>query len=182
MAIVEMNEQETRTHAAFTALMWALSHPGRAQTVPWEGLALFFAIGETLIDLETSFYTSDDDLDLMLTRLGGRPLPPHEAMYQFYPSLEEADQLDLQEAPVGTYTYPDRSATLIIGAELDTGQKLRLSGPGIPGTNELVVGDIPDSFWTLREQAIQYPLGWDVFLVGNGQVVGLPRTTTVEAL
>jgi alpha-D-ribose 1-methylphosphonate 5-triphosphate synthase subunit PhnH len=177
-----MNEQEVRTHATFTTLMWALSHPGQAQTLPWEGQALFFAIGETLVDLETSFYTSDDDLDLMLARLGGRSLPPQEAMYQFYPSLGETDQLDLQEAPIGTYTYPDRSATLVIGAEFDTGQKLRLSGPGIPGTNEISVGNIPGTFWTLREQAIQYPLGWDVFLVSGGQVVGLPRTTTVEVL
>ncbi|MDY7079968.1 MAG: phosphonate C-P lyase system protein PhnH [Chloroflexota bacterium] len=180
MVGVSMNDQESRTLRAFTALMWALSHPGRVQPLPGTGLDSFFVIGETLVDLETSYYTSFDELDQRLARLGGRPRPPQEAMYQFYAELDDADLLDLQEAPVGTYACPDESATLVIGAEFGSGLNLGLSGPGIPGTAELSVSGIPDAFWPLREKMICYPLGWDVFLVWGGQVVGLPRTTVVE--
>jgi alpha-D-ribose 1-methylphosphonate 5-triphosphate synthase subunit PhnH len=182
MATVEMNAQEVRTYATFSTLMWTLSHPGRVQRLPWKGLAVFSAIGETLVDLETSFYTPNDELEVMLMRTGGRALAPDQAMYQFYPELEGTDQARLQEAPTGTYTYPDKSATLVLGAKFGTGEKLRLSGPGILETNELSVEDIPDTFWELREQAIKYPMGWDVFLVDGSQVVGLPRTTKVEVL
>ena len=182
MADIMMNVQEARTQNTFTALMWALSHPGRPRPLPKTELAPFFAIGETLVDLETSYYTSHDGLAQQFARLGGRERPPQEAMYQFYPELQDADLLDLEEAPVGTYTCPDDSATLVIGAEFEEGTRLRLSGPGIPEMTVLYVGGIPQSFWALREKAAQYPLGWDVFLIGDGQVVGLPRTTTVEVL
>jgi len=182
MASVMMNAQEARTQNTFTAMMWALSHPGQPRPLPRMLLAPFFAVGETLVDLETSYYASHDGLDQQLARLGGRSRPPQEAMYQFYPELEDADLPDLKEAPVGTHASPDLSATLVIGAEFDSGTTLRLSGPGIQETTELSVGGIPPSFWSLREKAIQYPLGWDVFLIGEGQVVGLPRTTVVEVL
>jgi len=182
MADIMMNVQEARTQNTFTALMWAFSHPGHPRPLPKTNLAPFFAIGETLVDLETSYYSSHDGLGQQLARLGGRPRSPQEAMYQFYPELGDADLLDLEMAPVGTYTYPDHSATLVLGVEFDVGTRIRLSGPGIPETTELFVEGIPQSFWSLREKKVQYPLGWDVFLIGDGQVVGLPRTTIVEVL
>ncbi len=39
----------------------------------------------------------------------------------------------LARAPVGTYQYPDESATLVVGCALGAGRELRLSGPGVPG-------------------------------------------------
>jgi len=179
MAIV-MNDLETRTHRTFRALMWALSHPGRPQALPGAGLAPFLAIGETLVDLETSYYTGDEALGQLLARLGGRPRPPGEAAYQFYPVLDDAALSNLKKAPVGAHAWPDDGATLAIGASFGAGVTLKLSGPGVAWTTELTVGRVPDAFWSLRQGAIQYPLGWDVFLVGDGRVVGLPRTTDVE--
>jgi alpha-D-ribose 1-methylphosphonate 5-triphosphate synthase subunit PhnH len=101
-------------------------------------------------------------------------------MYQFYPTLTEHDQDALRQAPIGTYEVPDQAATLVIGCGLESGTRLRLIGPGINGSTELRVSDLPRWFWPLRAERIRYPLGWDVFLVGGDRVVGLPRTTTVE--
>jgi alpha-D-ribose 1-methylphosphonate 5-triphosphate synthase subunit PhnH len=45
---------------------------------------------------------------------------------------------------------------------------------------DLWVDSIPETFWALREQTCRYPLGWDVLLVSNDRVAGLPRTTRIE--
>jgi len=87
MAHVKIDEREARTQQTFTALMWALSYPGRAQNLYGEGLQPWLAIGETLIDLETSYYTSHAELNSLLARLGARACPPTYALYQFYPRL-----------------------------------------------------------------------------------------------
>jgi len=86
----------------------------------------------------------------------------------------------LAEVPVGTYTYPDQSATLVIGCRLGAGRQLRLTGPGIASAVRLRIDGIPEAFWPLRDHACRYPLGWDVVLVSGDQVAGLPRTTHAE--
>lgn len=173
------NTQEARTRETFLALMWALSHPGRAHTLPQD--APLHAIAETLLDLETSYYTPDADLSAALARTGARELEPDRAAYHFYPALTD-DLLEIvRQASVGTMLYPDQAATLVIGCRFGSGRDLTLSGPGIPAgeTVSIQVGHLPDGLWMLRDEKIHYPLGWDVFLIDGDQVVGLPRTTQV---
>ncbi len=178
--IPTMTVREARSQASFRALAAALSYPGRPQLLPARGLAAFQAIAESLVDLESSYTTNNRDLDAGVGPLGGRRLGIAEAHYQFYPSLLAHDLIELREAPVGTYLYPDRSATLFVGCRFELGLLLRLSGPGIQGAVELDVAGLPDEFWILRASACAYPLGWDVFLVSDGAVIGIPRTTRVE--
>jgi alpha-D-ribose 1-methylphosphonate 5-triphosphate synthase subunit PhnH len=182
MADIQMTVQEVLTQKVFTALMWALSYPGRIQDLPGPVDQTFRAIGETLIDLEVSYFTPDSALDENLSRFGGRQKTPQHALYQFYPKVDEDVLVTLEEVPVGTYLEPDLSATLILGASIGSGLTLRLSGPGIPETVEIQAGKIPPAFWSLRKEQSVYPLGWDVFLVDGSQVIGLPRTTQVEVL
>jgi alpha-D-ribose 1-methylphosphonate 5-triphosphate synthase subunit PhnH len=180
MATPTLTPHEARTHHTFTALMWVLSYPGRVHTLPDAGMAAFIAIGEALVDLETSYFTPDVVLSQQLAHTGARAGSTSTAMYQFYPALRAADLDALEAAPVGTALAPDEAATFVIGCMLGTGVRLRLHGPGIDGASELLVDGIPQAFWSLREQACRYPLGWDVFLVAHDQVVGLPRTTKLE--
>ncbi len=180
MAHAQMNNQEARTQQVFRALMWALASPGRIQSLAGEGLQTFLGIGQTLIDLETSYYTNHAELNAHLARLGARFKPPEAACYQFYPQLDAAGLQILQNAPTGTYLSPDESATLILGAEFEIGCPLHLSGPGIQKQVELEVNGIPVEFWKLRQEKNIYPMGWDIFLVGSEGIVGLPRTTQVE--
>lgn len=170
---------EALTRETFLALMWSLSYPGRAYDLPAETDA-FSAIADTLLDLETSYFTPDTVLGASLMRSGARSLPPERAAYQFYPSLDTPELAMLAHADAGTLLYPDHGATLFIGCEFMGETTLRLSGPGISPVNPPIiqVGGIPAEFWT-RRAAHRYPLGWDVYLVSKTQVVGLPRTTRV---
>lgn len=180
MTSPRMTPADTRAHQTFIALMWALSYPGRAYPLPAAELSAFVAISEALIDLETSFYTPDAALHQQLVRSGARSRPVDQAVYQFYPTLDDTGLRALRAAPVGTALAPDQSATLVIGCELTGGQRLRLRGPGIADATNLHVAGVPDDLWTLRNTACRFPLGWDLFLVADNLVAGVPRTTHLE--
>ncbi len=182
MTVPVMNPADTRQHATFTALMWALSYPGRATRLPVAGPDALTLIGETLVDLETSFFTPDAMLTARLSHTGGRSLPADSASYQFYPRLSRSDLDLLASAPVGTHVAPDLGATIVIGCALGWDTRLRLRGPGIAGTREILIAGLPDAFWSLRAATARAPLGWDIFLVTDNAVLGLPRTTAVEVL
>jgi alpha-D-ribose 1-methylphosphonate 5-triphosphate synthase subunit PhnH len=190
MATPTMTTTEARLHATFTALMWALSFPGRARRLPATGPAAIACIAEALIDLETTYYTPDPELAPRLARTGARAASLSVAKYHFYPTLRPIDAEHLAEALAGSYTFPDDSATIVAGCSSVGGMplngqapdRLRLRGPGIAGATDLQLAGVPASFWIAREKAIRYPLGWDVFLVAHDLVVGLPRTTVVEVL
>jgi alpha-D-ribose 1-methylphosphonate 5-triphosphate synthase subunit PhnH len=176
-----MNTEETLVRETFIALMRALNHPGQMQSLPESGLAAFAAIADALVDQETSYYTPDSVLEPYLARTGARGRAPQSAMYHFYPMLIASDFDAIKAAPIGSQAYPDESATLVIGCTFGCGVHLRLHGPGISGGADLLVDDAPAQFWALRQQIIRYPRGWDVFLVAGDQVVGIPRTTIVQA-
>jgi alpha-D-ribose 1-methylphosphonate 5-triphosphate synthase subunit PhnH len=172
---------EARTRSTFLALMWALSYPGRPHALPvTEGntQAAFEAIGETLLDLETRYYTPDAALNAVLQRTTSHPVPPAEADYLFFPVVTDATLTEMAQAKLGTMLYPDHAATLIIGCSL-SGAALTLRGPGIKGEAQITIGAVPDGFWELRNKTRRFPLGWDIVLVANQQVIGLPRSTQV---
>jgi alpha-D-ribose 1-methylphosphonate 5-triphosphate synthase subunit PhnH len=172
--------EEAQAHATFTAIMRAMSYPGRQYQLPVSGDHALLAIAEALVDLETSYYTPDPALDLLIARTGGRRRPSDSALYQFFPQLGAADHQLLAHIPHGTLRDPDQSATLVAGCALGEGALLRLSGPGIPSATELRVGGLPHGFWVARQRSMRYPLGWDLVLVAGSSVVALPRTTLVE--
>ena len=174
----EYTAEEARTRKTFLALMNALSFPGRIQRLPADGRAAYIAIADTLLDLETSFYTPSDWLAVELAATGARPLAPARAAYHFYPHALLLDQI--RQANPGTLMYPDAGATLIVAAALNNDDTIYLSGPGIPTEMLVRIGGIEAGFWTLREKVSRYPLGWDIFLVDNDQVMGLPRTTQMR--
>jgi alpha-D-ribose 1-methylphosphonate 5-triphosphate synthase subunit PhnH len=181
---------ETQARETFQALMGALSNPGRIFTLPGGALTTAEScvqIGRTLLDLETSFYTPDRILRTSLEQSGARFRTPASAAYLFLPDLALFEPMMLRQtldiiaqAAVGTITDPDEGATLIIAGEVGNGQRLQLVGPGIQHSHELYVDHLPIEFWRLRADKIHYPLGIDIFLVAGNQIVGLPRTTTVE--
>jgi alpha-D-ribose 1-methylphosphonate 5-triphosphate synthase subunit PhnH len=170
--------EEARDRETFLALMWALSYPGRVHTLP-QGMDAMAQIGGALLDLETTFYTPDGELADQLLRTGARALPPADAAYHFYPSLDDAALDSIAEASKVTMLRPDESATLIIGCAFASGSTFRWTGPGINGAQDVRLGGIPARFWSLRKQAIRYPLGWDVYFVDGRDVIGLPRTTAI---
>ena len=175
MQVPDYTPEEALTRQTFLAMMWALSHPGRIQTL--EAAAPFVAIATTLLDLETSYFTPDEALKAELARTGARALEPERAAYHFYPELTAWDSLE--KASPGTMLYPDTAATLVIGCKLGAGNTFTLSGPGIQTTQPAQI-QVDERLWTLRQRVSRYPLGWDIFFVDGNQLLGLPRTTQIK--
>jgi alpha-D-ribose 1-methylphosphonate 5-triphosphate synthase subunit PhnH len=182
MASPIYTSDEARDRETFLALMWALSYPGDLRHLPIQTDNPMVSIGRSLLDLETSFYTPDADLVAEFGRTGARALQPDEAAYHFYPTFQPAALDTIAQARIGTMLRPDESATLVIGCAFASGGVFRWKGPGIHGLHEVRLGGIPARFWSLRSQMLRFPLGWDVFFIDGGQVVGLPRTTFVERI
>jgi len=139
------------------------------------------AVGETLLDLETSYFTVETELSRLLSHTTARTQPIDRAEYIFYPNVTENDLEILATANLGSMLYPDQAATLILGGTLGNGTTLQLSGPGIQGSNTVQVGNIPAGFWTLRQKVQRYPLGWDIFVLDGDRVIGLPRSTRIDS-
>lgn len=172
--------EEALAGRTFQALMNALSFPGRPQPLPYAGAMpqALAAVAMTLLDLETTYYTPDAVLAEELARTGAQPAPAQSAAYHFYTTLDEAALAAIAAASVGTMLRPDDAATFVIGAPL-AGTPQTWRGPGILGRIHVSVS-LPGEFWALRQRALRYPLGWDVFITDGTQVLGLPRTTTTS--
>ncbi len=180
MAAPAFTAAEARDRGTFLALMWAFSYPGRVHALAADSQNPFEAIGAVLLDLETSYFTPDTALDPLLRRTTARSSPIESAEYIFYPVLTDGDLETLSRASIGEMLFPDRAATLILGAEFGSGVRLTLSGPGIQASGTIAVGGLPANFWALRERTRRFPLGWDIFLVAGAQVIGLPRSTAIH--
>ena len=83
----------------------------------------------------------------------------------------------------GTEEYPDRSATLVLQADaLNDESGWKLTGPGIRGSARLAVAGLGGTFVTQwAENHRMFPRGVDVFVACGRRLVGLPRTTRIEA-
>jgi alpha-D-ribose 1-methylphosphonate 5-triphosphate synthase subunit PhnH len=183
-----LSDVEARSQKTFTALMWSLAHPGEPQILearPGDVSGLE-TIAEALLDLETSFYTSSSALEEPIKRTGANATSSVDAAYHFHLEITPGVLFQLEYARLGTPLYPDESASLILACSQDSGVQLRLTGPGIPGERTVRALGVPLEFWTLRQRKMNFPLGWDVFLVSRVaagiQVIGIPRSTHVEVL
>lgn len=103
--------------------MWALSYPGRIYQLP-DAETNFALIAETLLDLETSYYTPNSHLKSAFAQTGAKALSTGRAAYHFYTSLGESELGDIREASIGTMLYPDDGATLIISCKFGSGTQV----------------------------------------------------------
>lgn len=181
MAISLMpTDADIRTNASFEEIMWALSRPGLPRKLPADGL---HAAAECLLDRECS-YNADlyPALEDALKRTGARKAALREADYVFACADADVDVAQFSHLKIGNLVDPDKSASLLIPARFGEGQSLRLTGPGIKDELVIQVGGIAQEFWQMRQNAIRYPLGWDLYLFDGDTLVGLPRSTHIEVL
>lgn len=172
---------EARTNATFEALMWALSRPGSVQVLPAPGMA---GIAEALVDRECRVFCDDPRLADVISGLGAARADLALADHCFV-SLAAGfganpDRLAL--VATGSALYPDDGATVVAEARFGTGQRLRLTGPGIETLAEVALEGVAPGFWALRAALCRYPAGFDLFLIDGARVIGLPRSTTIEVL
>lgn len=170
---------ESRTNATFEALMGALSRPGTVHTLPSPDP---LGIAEALLDRECRVFCEDAALSAQIAALGAALVPVALADHCFL-GLEGATGLaQLAQVPVGSDLYPDAGATVIAAARFGSGQRLRLTGPGIETATEIALEGMAPGLWPLRASRCRYPAGFDLFLLCGAQVIGLPRSTQIEVL
>lgn len=168
---------ETRDNAAFDTLLWALSRPGLPRDLPEprEG-----SIITALLDRECLVYSADPLLLPEIMRTGAELADIDQADHVFLGAMASSDPL--AEISIGSDFYPDDGATLIVRANIGSGNAVRLTGPGIEDAVTVQLGGLPDGFWKARAARLRYPMGFDLFFVDGARVVGVPRSTKIEEL
>ncbi len=168
---------ETHENATFEALLWALSRPGLPRTLAEPGEA---PIVSALLDRECRVHSVDPLLIPSIMRTGAELANIEHADHVFLGAMTENELL--AQVATGSDLYPDDGATVIIRASIGSGQALRLTGPGVDGSVTMQVDGLPGGFWASRAMHIRYPMGFDLFLLDGDQIIGVPRSTTVEVL
>ena len=171
------SEFEVRTNASFDALMWALSRPGLVRQLPAVGMA---GIVEALIDRECRVFAQSETLRMQAARAGAEIVGPEIADHVFVDALNDFTLFN--QVSLGSDLYPETGATLVAPARFGDGPLLRLKGPGVDGELKVRIDGVSSSFWERRRDVMRYPMGFELFLIDDDQVLGLPRSTVVEVL
>ena len=168
------------------ALLWSMRFPGQSFTlknasgVPLRSPHNLIAVGRAVLDAQTGFYTPHPQLAQVLHDVGAPFLPSSSALYHFYPWLTQRDLADVALAQIGDKDRPDSAATLIIACDLTGGTPIFLSDARQLPVGTLTVAGVPAHFWSLRAQHCHGATGWDIYLVSDDQIVGLPRSLHVD--
>lgn len=171
--------EEEAAGAAFEAAMWALARPGLVQQAPPPAMR---SVIRALIDRECRAFADDPAIAAALADVGATLTGPEAAEFAFLDLAQEAAAAQVAALPVGSDLYPDRGATIIASARFEAGAPRRVSGPGVDGALDIRIAGPSEAFWAARAAAIRYPLGLDLFLIDGDAIVGLPRSSVVEAL
>ncbi|AXC49465.1 phosphonate C-P lyase system protein PhnH [Paracoccus suum] len=166
--------EEARDNAAFDAILRALSLPGDIFELPEGGV---MTAAQALIDRECRVYAPEHAAAVQAT--GARLSPVGTADHAIM-QLTPVALVDVAQLSVGSELHPEGGATIIAPARLGAGERLRLTGPGIRQAQQIALDGIAPAFWSLRELACTYPLGFELILVDGARVLALPRSTRVE--
>jgi alpha-D-ribose 1-methylphosphonate 5-triphosphate synthase subunit PhnH len=175
----------------FRTILTALSEPGRIMQVSFQPVAdlttgaAALAVLLCLADGDTPLWlgATANTLAAYLRFHTGAPVVADPRDAHFALIANQADFRPLAQFDPGTEDYPDRSTTLIIEVEaLDEGGPIGLRGPGIPDHRHLTMHGLPPAFaaqWAANHA--QFPCGVDVILTCGTRLIGLPRSTILEA-
>ena len=197
------------SQAVFRAVLTALSRPGlpTALTLPpfpvpagelspgMLALALALCDQGTPIWLDTAADTPEVRHHLRFHCAAPFIADPAQGSFAFISRPGAMPRL--QAFNPGWADYPDRSATLVINADLSSPQAcaLELTGPGVKGNDRgawqsFRISGLPLWFWEDWEaNQAAYPLGMDIIFVGTGteragnpviRLLGLPRAIRVR--
>ena len=196
------------SQAVFRAVLAALSRPGLPVSLilpPFPvlagelspgmlALALALCDQDTPLWLDTAADTPETRHHLRFHCAAPFIADPAQGSFAFIARPEAMPRL--QAFNPGRADYPDRSATLVINADLSSPQVcvLELTGPGVKGNDRgawqsFRISGLPPWFWEDWEtNRAAYPLGVDIIFVDKGaeagssviRLLGLPRTARVR--
>ncbi|PPK51096.1 phosphonate C-P lyase system protein PhnH [Marinobacter persicus] len=167
---------------AFRALMSAFSFPGRRQSLPLCSDATGpTCIAAVLCDNEVSLADPDQLIDSAdVRRLGIREAGVTNAGF----IVADGSQAPTFEPALGNLAEPEQGATIIIRvASLEDSNDfpLILQGPGIEDKQALSVNGLNREWLAERTRWNRnFPMGVDLILMDDTQVVALPRTTRIS--
>lgn len=178
--------------SAFRAIMTALANPGSVQKLSHPG-DVWSSIGPelasvllTLTDHDTPIWCASGLRNVTFGEFvgfhTGAPIvaEPSRAMFAFAGTASELPPL--QQFNLGTQEYPDRSTTIVLAApSLTDGPDLTIRGPGIKHHGHIGPQGLPADFvaqWAANREL--FPRGIDLLVVGDGAVMGLPRSTRIS--
>jgi len=130
------------------------------------------------------------DSDFIRRRTGAKAVPVNQA--EFLVLFDAAMLPHIKDVRIGSLSYPDLGATVIVQVEsispapMQGSLPLRLTGPGIETETVVFVSGAPAEFFAARaEFNREFPMGLDMFLTCDSLsagpcVLGLPRTTRVD--
>lgn len=178
--------------ATFRAVLAAMAHPGRIETVavaPEAPASLSPAAGAFLLalaDLDTPVWldatlAADEVVAWLRFHTGAAVVDtPDAAAFAVLGSAAGHDGFAAFRP--GTADYPDRSATVIAEvAAFEGGPPLSLTGPGIDGSTRFAPRGLAAGFveaW--RANRTLFPLGVDLVLTCGDRVAALPRAIAIE--
>ncbi len=182
------------SQATFRMLLGALSEPGTILAMPVAvsgpdplGAGAAAAL-LTLADADTPVWHDVDDEASARRVIGylsfhcgcGFVDAPTAATFAL---VTHAQDLQLAGFAQGSMAYPDRATLLLVQvASLTGGPQRLLSGPGIRWQQALHVAGLPADFdqqW--RANGAGFPTGVDLVFCCGDRIVGLPRTTRIDA-
>ncbi|MCV9936496.1 phosphonate C-P lyase system protein PhnH [Boseaceae bacterium BT-24-1] len=180
-----------QSQGAFRALLAALSEPGLACDI---GVSVETPVGLepatavtllTLADYETPIWLPaalrDGPAGAWLRFHCGAALVEDPSRAAFAVIDGTVPEPKLSAFNAGDDQFPDRSTTVLVQcAGLAGGEAVVLEGPGIAGRRSIAPTDLRAGFWAeIEDNAALYPLGVDLLLVHDSQVLGLPRSTQI---
>lgn len=178
------------SQTAFRAMMDALARPGTiiplASTLnpPAPLTPALAALALMVLDFEVTFWLSpafaaQEGVGHYLTFHTGakRVNSPDQADFALVDLRKDA--LTLAQFNQGNAEYPDQSTTILALVDgLEGGTTHTLKGAGIADKISLAVTNLPSDFAAqCVANRAQFPLGVDLVFVGDGMLIGLPRTT-----
>jgi alpha-D-ribose 1-methylphosphonate 5-triphosphate synthase subunit PhnH len=184
------------SQAVFRVALDALSHPGRCMLVlhdaqtPLAGQPAAAALLLALLDSDCTLWLSpslagSDAASWLRFHTGCQLVEQADkAMFVWVAAGDEMPALG--SFSQGSDNEPDQSATCVVdvaqmGVGTDSQKHWLLTGPGIQDVTHLAVDGLPADFqaqWAANHAS--FPRGVDLFLTTQNQLVGLPRTTSIQ--
>lgn len=172
----------------FRLVLEAISHPAEVVNIKESADKLFgncpqfLALAMTLLDNETSFSVYGDDSlydDIASLTLARREKPESADFIFVYDPSKTRNAIE--SAKCGTLSDPHKSATVVIRNGGGSVCSMRLAGPGIETSVEILASPTVKAALSCRdEQDYEYPQGIDlIFISENGELIAVPRLVKV---
>jgi alpha-D-ribose 1-methylphosphonate 5-triphosphate synthase subunit PhnH len=176
----------------FRAVLDAFSHPGRivalhdAPAGPGKISPAAVAFLLTLADRETPLWIEpgldrQDVRDFLRFHTGAPFVQAREAAT--FAVIIGGGGDPFAGFAIGTDTYPDRAATLVIEVpSLEDGPACAWRGPGIDGEARVAIAGLGAGFWPAwAANHALFPCGVDLVFTSGSRLLSLPRSVAVEA-